>query len=116
MNMDHWLDFYGDPTTCKMSDDEAKKLFRRCNYGCRVLYEGKLWFCSVDRAAQTLGIIKGDDNDYLLLTQMGRSDLRKKLVAFDLGDLEKGCVSFCKNCYGGIGVNKRYIPVAQQHN
>lgn len=114
MNMDHWVDLYGDPTIRKMSDNEAKKMFRSCNYGCRVLYEGKLYFCSIDRAAQTLGIIKGDNDDYLSLTGTMRDDLRKQLIEFDLGNVKKGCVSFCKNCYGGINVNKRYIPVAQQ--
>lgn len=113
--MDHWIHFYDNPPASNgFNNEDLKNLFNECNWGCRVLFDKKVYFCSNDRALQEMGLIQGDRTDYYLLEGEDREILRAGLCDFDLGKLRKGYVTLCKYCNGGRATNMDYIPVAEQ--
>ena len=114
INQERWIDTFGDPmSSSNASIGELKRLFSACKQECRTLYGRKLYFCSVDCAAQRNGMIVGDSSDYIDLSD-DRAKIRDEIIKFDLGVVPKGYLSFCQNCNGGVSVNKCYTQVAEQ--
>gem|GEM_PF-2545940 len=111
-----WVDVNSNPDVVKhTAHNELVELFQKCFVRCRTIYEGKLYFCAIDAAAQRQGYIKGSADDYVDLNeQVERGSVREKILSLDAGEIRKGYVSFCRNCWGGTDSNNRIIPIAEQ--
>ena len=111
-----WVDVHSNPEIVKhKTKQELTDLFQECFVRCRTMYEGKLYFCAIDAAAQRRGYIKGSVEDFVdlsLATDMQAT--KEKILNLDSGKIGKGYVSFCRNCWGGTDSNNRIIPVADQ--
>lgn len=113
MQMKQWIKIYDNPLESKgLSKAQVINLFHLCNQGCRALYNNRLYYCSIDCAAQRAGLIEGDSFDCLDLLRCKHA--RRNIIDFDLYGPSKGYVSFCCNCNGGLGINRNYIDVARQ--
>ena len=115
-NDDHWIDEFGDPRKVKHTDENVlRNLFQLCFNRCRTLENDKMYFCSIDSAAKRVGIIADSIGDYVDLNDNSdRDKKREEILNFDAGDVPKGYVSFCQNCYGGPNCNDRRIPFGEQ--
>ena len=111
-----WVDVHSNPEVIKhKTKQELTDLFQECFVRCRTMYEGKLYFCAIDAAAQRRGYIKGSADDFIdLLSSEDKQKIKEKILDLDAGKIGKGYVSFCRNCWGGTDSNNRIIPIAEQ--
>lgn len=118
MNMEYWVDVYGDPYQNKHRNvGDIKKLFNECNFGCRTIHNEKLYYCAIDCAAKKIGIVGDDREDYFELSNaVVDFDIKEKFLDFDRGKVKRGFVSFCKNCNGSLGNNQFRVGVAEQYH
>lgn len=112
-----WYDMGNPEVIQEKSEVELKELFSKCASNCRMIYDGKLWYCqSMVPAIIGLGI-KMEPTDYCDMNKIDKNkkeDVEKFLVNY-LGYPEKGYYSMCKRCNGiGAYVNDKFIPAGEQ--
>lgn len=110
----------GSAETGFCSPSEVEYHFNRCNYPCRYLRDGKLYFCTSDHMAQKLNLIKTDAESYIDLSVMNKQDgdfsAKRRVVEYDFGYVnERGYLNSCASCYGGWKISEKVVPVAEQH-
>jgi organic radical activating enzyme len=91
-----WNDF-GHPEIEKFkTEKEVIEHFRKCTAPYKGINNGRYYFCHLNTSANLAGLIREDPNDFYDLNKKNKIDLLKH----DLGFLNKGYATFCKNCYG----------------
>lgn len=84
-----------------------------CNPPFRGLYDRKFYYCHLSTSAMISGRFPQDSGDYFDLS--GPSDGHKaELLAFDLGFLPKGSISYCRYCGGCPPMNQHRVAIAEQ--
>ena len=108
--MKFWMD-YGDTHKRGRSIRELKKQFNRCHHVCKSLVNGQVHFCPRSSHGTDLGIIKGNESDYLDLLDdsMSVSDKKEKLIKL----FRKKCIMACDYCDFGTKDSHK-IKVAEQ--
>lgn len=111
-----WVDVHSNPDRIKHSSrEDLVKLFKKCSVRCRTIYEGRLYFCAIDAGAQRRGYVTSAPDDYVDLTEdLDAQSMKRKILSLDFGEIGKGYVSFCSNCWGGTDSNERIIQIAEQ--
>lgn len=113
-DIENWIDFGYDYINREESTEkELSELFRKCNMPCRLVQDGKYYFCANSKFAQNAGIIKSDiENEFDLSNTALQS--KKDFLAFERGYNKKGYIELCKKCNGYLSINENYIEVAKQ--
>ena len=105
-----WFD-YGFGHFARSPEEDLKKVFFTCNTPCREIRGNKLYYCVMARSvSENLGLDIGSD-DYLNLEEIDLKN-RKKILDFQLGNIEKGYLEMCRFCRGGEA--KKYIIQAAE--
>ena len=74
-----WSD-YGDTTPRGLGENELRRSFSQCaSAECKTLYMGKLFACPRSAHGHSLGIIDGDQNDFVDIISVPKENLRKKI-------------------------------------
>lgn len=109
-----WVDFNHTPTDRTDWDDEKMMMVcEECGETFRGLHDQKFYFCHLSASAALSGRYEEEPGDYFDLT--GPADERRgELVAFNLGSLPKGYVSYCRRCGGCSPANQQVVPIAEQ--
>lgn len=84
------------------SDAASAARFRVCSPDWRGLYNGRVYFCHLESSAERAGLFRPESRDYVELGADDK-DIRDKFLAFDLGFVEGGFLSFCRVCRGCAG-------------
>ena len=114
-----WFDL-GDPRKEKDNNiEKIKEKFSKCSLTCMNLYDSKLFYCVPLWAAYSGDIFKKISRyDYVDLNEVKKYNKEKKVEIFYrflLGDLQKGYVSFCRNCNGyGNFINLNKVAAGAQ--
>jgi len=100
-----WNDF-GHPEIIKFSNEEdVKNHFQKCTAPYKGINNGRYYFCHLNTSANLAGLVPENKNDFCELNEIDNLGL----IKHDLGFLEKGYATFCKNCNGcNTGIN---LPV-----
>ena len=100
-----WNDF-GHPEIIKFSKEEdVKRHFKKCTAPYKGINKGRYYFCHLNTSANLAGLVPENKNDFCELDEVDNLNL----IKHDLGFLEKGYATFCKNCNGcNTGIN---LPV-----
>ena len=112
-----WTDYaIGSAENGFNDKEDIAKHFDRCNYPCRYLRDGKLYFCTSDYMAQYLKIVPKDPQSYFdLRKKASDADRKKALLEFSLGFVnERGYLLSCEKCYGGWTISPVKVPAAIQ--
>jgi hypothetical protein len=115
-SIDNWCDYaIGKTDTRFHNENNIVRHFDHCDYPCRYLRDGKLYYCTSDAMAKQSGIIGSVSEDFFELKSNPGVDDKLRLLEFDYGIInEKGYAASCQSCYGGWSINKHLIPVAEQ--
>ncbi len=107
-----WLNIKNE----KVENDEQKLQVRcdACNVPFISLKNQRLFGCNYTDYACEADIVKGDEHDYLDLSQIDPNE-RAIIIEFIMGYSIKGYYSFCKNCSGFLGINNNQLKVAEQY-
>ena len=87
----------------------------QCN-GWRGLNDGKFYFCNVAWSIDKAGQFKLNEDDYINLADLpaNTKESKEKILAYSLGYMLKGYMSFCQYC-GGCGPdNQNYVLAGEQ--
>lgn len=109
-----WSDFNHTQTDrSRWSDEDLTAVCRNCNPPFRGLRDKKFYFCHLSTSAALAGRVPERPGDYFDLSgsEEGREE---ELIAFDLGYIPKGYVSYCRSCGGCSPANTRTVPIAEQ--
>lgn len=109
-----WSDFNHTPTDRgHWSDERLAAVCRNCNPPFRGLHDKKFYYCHLSTSAALAGRVPESPWDCFDLS--GPEEGRKEeLVAFDLGYIPKGYVSYCRYCGGCGPANTCSVPIAEQ--
>lgn len=94
-----------------LNERDLKSLFINCQNHCRALRDKKLYYCAMQSSATNANLFIDDNSDYIDLQQ--RKNI-EKFIQFELGDFEKGYISFCKRCLGIGSTNSHYVIPGEQ--
>lgn len=93
--------------------EQLCKLFQNCATHCRCLKDGKLYFCSMHSSALASERFSvADSGDYIDLYNDDKDIYRA--LKFDFGNINKGYISFCENCYGIGSHNNCFVIPGEQ--
>lgn len=97
----------------KLGTVKLKELFRDCSTHDRLLMNKKIFFCSMHCSALLSGEFNQiEHDDYLDLKHIGKDVDR--FIEFEMGEIKKGYISFCKNCRGIGNLNQLYVVPGEQ--
>ena len=108
--MSYWMD-YGNVKKRNRTEKELKRQFSRCHSVCKSLVNGEVHICPRSSHGTDLGIIKGNERDYLDLLDDSVSISRKKKMLHNL--FKKKYIMACDYCDYGTKFSKR-VKVAEQ--
>jgi len=110
---DKWWVDYGRESVRRDNTSEEKliDIFDNCNIWCRLLKNGKYYYCEHDGLALNAGFVDNDSGFDLKCFDKKDKPL---LLEYSLGYSDKGYVDLCKKCNGFPPINKNYIPAAEQ--
>ncbi|WP_373265367.1 radical SAM protein [Hungatella hathewayi] len=113
--VDKWIDLAPDTTDNNhFAEEELEAYFAACSQPWCELFENRLYSCNYAQYAMRAGFIGENDNDYLELFNLEKSDAAK-VLEFRMGYTKKGYVDFCRRCSGYVLINKNIIePAVQQ--
>ena len=109
-NMNFWMD-YGGLFKRNKTKSQLKKQYRKCNHVCKSLLNGQLHLCPRSSHGTDLGIIKGNNEDYLDLLDdsIDVNERKKKIIKL----FKKNYIIACDYCDFATSKSKK-IPVADQ--
>lgn len=115
VHFESWYDCgYPQESNGLQTEDELASFFDRCDRkSCQTLLNGKLLFCGICAAADSIGYCALNDTDCFDLTPFDRSR-RWELLEYSLGYNEKGYMNYCRKCNGSINVNTHRIIAGRQ--
>ncbi|MHB8129587.1 MAG: radical SAM protein [Mobilitalea sp.] len=112
--VEHWIDFGYDYINRETStEEELCDVFEQCKTPCRLVQDGKYYYCANSKFAINAGLLKNDvENEFDLRAVDDRN--KKRLLEFELGYNNRGYLELCKRCNGYLTINKNFIDVAKQ--
>lgn len=112
---DTWVDFNHTPTDRTTWDEKSmSKVCRECGQFFRGLHDQRFYFCHLNSSAALSGCYEEEPGDYFDLAGPADECGREELIAFNIGLLPKGYVSYCRYCGGCAPANQQIIPTAEQ--
>lgn len=110
---DKWVDFGWQKPRMERNDDTISKIFNACAMDCRVVQNGKLYYCI--HALTTNQALYGLDfpEDEIDLSKNG-DNMKKIILEYHLGYNNNGFLKMCGYCDGTTNVNSNYVPAAEQ--
>lgn len=103
-----WKDFYFPRTHQGADFTSFREHMLCCNPVFRGLNDKKFYYCHIIWSAQQAGLWYPQEGDYLELGKLKCFEDKEKILAYDLGFMEKGYVTLCRAC-GGCGVDNKSI-------
>ncbi len=97
-----WKDFFFPQKKQQVRFESVREHMLCCNPVFRGLNDKKFYYCHIVWSAVQAGLLKEEKADFVDLTKIKNTVDRKKLIAHDLGFVEKESISLCKYC-GGCG-------------
>ena len=93
--------------------DALEQHYNRCITNlCSIIYNGRMYFCSVCASAVIAGFCPERAMDSFDLDY--DDSRRKAFIEFNAGYCEQGFLSWCTRCNGYQNINECFVPVAQQ--
>lgn len=111
-----WFDFGFPKKTYHYSGQEAVRHMQRCNSIEHVLDNQRLYYCGLEWAAQKGGLFEDEKKGYIDLAGIARGtkEQRQAVLELVMGNIEGGCLEFCRVC-GGFGIdNDNRVETARQ--
>lgn len=107
-----WFDFgYTTADKYKLSEEEMSRFFDACKMPCRLLRDGKIYYCANAQFACDAGIMQEDIENELDLSKVNDP---LDIIKFDQGYNARGYLNLCRQCNGYITINKNEVPIAEQ--
>lgn len=110
---DYWIDFGYNYVNNTETDEAMIRFFDQCHMTCRLLKDGKLYYCANSTFAIDAGLNYNDKENELELSQINEEN-KMEAVEFDEGYSCRGYLNMCRHCNGFLGLNQHYIKVAEQ--
>lgn len=109
-----WKNFYFPREQQKAKFNTVREHMLTCNPIFRGTNDNKFYYCHIVWSAVQAGLIEEKETDFIDLSKVVKEEDKRKLLAYDLGIMEKEFVSLCKYC-GGCGEdNIAIIPAGIQ--
>lgn len=80
---------------------------------CAVIYQKRLYFCSVHSAAVVAGYCAANENDSFNLEEYSE-ERKKEFIEFNAGYCTNGFLTYCQKCNGYQNISNKFVPVAKQ--
>lgn len=110
---DWWIDFgYSYVNKTEVDDKSMIRFFDQCHMPCRLLRDGKLYYCANSAFAIDAGLNTVDKDNEMNLNQI--EGKKAEAMEFDEGYNSRGYLNMCRHCNGFLGLNENYIEVARQ--
>lgn len=116
INID-WFDFGFPHDRYKYEGEAAVKHMQCCNSIEHVLDRKRLYYCGLEWSAQKGKLYDDEEKAYIDLERLENAPIeeRKIILEMIMGNIEGGCLEFCKKC-GGFGIdNNNRVETAKQH-
>lgn len=111
---DTWVDFgYNYVNKADVSEELMTRFFDLCHTPCRLLRDGKLYYCGNSTFAIDANLNSFDEDNELDLDKLSQED-KMAAIEFDEGYNYRGYLNMCRHCNGMETMNKHYIEVAVQ--
>jgi organic radical activating enzyme len=106
-----WVDFCFPHAPLNITDDAAVGHMHECMPAFKGINNGNFYYCHIVWSAVKCNILKEDRTDYINMELFNAKNLedRVKLIEYNLGFMEKGFVSLCKQCAGCGASNTRFL-------
>lgn len=110
-----WCDSgYPQQSNGIIGDENLVHFYDNCDRRtCHGLVQGKVINCSMGYGAELIGYNELMQSDYFDL-KIFNFERKKELMEYMLGYSEKGYLSYCKKCNGGLNVNNNFIEAGEQ--
>lgn len=107
-----WFDFgYTSVDKYQLSEEEMSRFFDACKMPCRLLRNGKIYYCANAQFACDVGLMQEDIENEL---ELSKADNPLDIIKFDQGYNARGYLNLCRQCNGYININKNEVPIAEQ--